>query len=536
MMNVMKRRLRYVAVAVLLVVSVASCIKNDVPLPVVKLDILGLKAEGTIGEATIDATAHTVAIDLEETTDIRNVSITEVTVTEGATSSVTFPGIFDLRHPLYVILSMYQDYEWTITAEQTIERYFRVEGQIGESVIDPINHVATAYVPMDADLNAVTITDIKLGPKDISVYWPEPSTLTSFDDTVRHVTVTYHNDIEEMWTLCVVPTEVEVTFSSVDAWAKRIWLYAEGRSDTDLGFRYRKAGDEEWITVEDITVNGGSFSACVEGLDTLTSYEVVAFSNDSTTDVVTVTTEDTFTLPNGGFEEWSINDGIVCPYLTGAPFWGSGNDGAAMANTTLTESTSDIRPGSEGTKAASLQSKKAALMGIGKFAAGNIFLGEFGGLVGLDGLVNFGRPSTARPVALHGWVKYTCGTIDEFGRVPSARPDLKKGDNDEGQIMIAVGNWTAEEYGGSADCPVVVNTKDESTYFNKNGKNVIGVGEMLLTESTDGWMEFTLPLDYRSTSEVPTHMIIICTGSRFGDYFTGSTHSLMLVDDLELVY
>ncbi|MBQ8366795.1 MAG: PCMD domain-containing protein [Alistipes sp.] len=535
-MKTMIHNIRRVAVVVMLAVAAIACIKNDVPLPVIKLDILSLTAEGTVGEAKIDATAHTVDIVLEETTDIRNVKITEVTVTEGAEMDVLFPGTFDLRHPLYVMLTMYQDYEWTIAAEQTIERYFRVEGQIGESVIDPVNHVATAYVPMDADLNAVTITDIKLGPKDISTYFPDPATLTSFDGTVRHVTVTYHGDVEEMWTLCVVPTDVEVAFSSVDAWAKRIWLYADGRSDTDLGFKYRKAGDEEWITVNDVTVNGGSFSACVEGLETMTSYEVVAFSNDNLTEVVTVTTEDAYTLPNGGFEEWSTNEGIVCPYLTGAPFWGSGNDGAAMASTTLTEPTSDVRPGSAGTKAASLQSKKAAVMGIGKFAAGNIFLGEFGGLVGLDGLVNFGRPSTARPVALHGWVKYNCGTIDELGRVPSTRPDLKKGDSDEGQILIAVGNWTAEEYGGSADCPVVVNTKDESTYFDKNGKNVIGVGEMILAESTNGWLEFTLPLDYRSTSEIPTHMIIICSGSRYGDYFTGSTHSLMLVDDLELIY
>jgi hypothetical protein len=175
-------------------------------------------------------------------------------------------------------------------------------------------------------------------------------------------------------------------------------------------------------------------------------------------------------------------------------------------------------------------------MGIGKFAAGNIFLGEFGGLVGMDGLVNFGRPCSARPVALHGWVKYNCGTIDEVGKIPSARPDLKKGDNDEGQILIAVGNWTAAEYGGSESCPVVVNTKDESTFFNKNGKNVIGVGEMLLSESTDGWIEFTLPLEYRSTSEIPTHLIMVFTGSHFGDYFTGSTFSQMLVDDLELIY
>lgn len=532
----MRRVYKYMVMA-LLAVATISCVENDVPYPVVKLDILSLEADGMKGPVAIDADAHTVKMELEEQTDIREVNITSIEFTEGAEASVEFPGVFDMRNPLYVTLSMYQTFEWTITASQNIERYFTIEGQIGESVIDPIGHIVTAYVPKDFDLNNVVVTSAKFGPKEVTTYTPDPLTLTSFDDTVRNVMVRYHGDIEERWTIFVVPTDVEVEFSSVDAWAKRIWLSANGRSDAERGFRYRKVGSEEWIEVDGVEYNGGSFSACIEGLNTLSEYEVIAYSGDATTPVKRVMTEDTFELPNGDFEEWSVINGIVCPYAAdGTPFWGSGNDGAAMASTTLTESTTDVRPGTTGSYAASLQSKKAALMGIGKFAAGNIFLGEFGGLVGLDGLVNFGRPCTARPVALHGWVKYNCGVIDELGRVPSSRPELKKGDNDEGQIMIAVGNWTAEEYGGSADCPVVVNTKDESTYFNKSGKNVIGAGEMILTESTDGWLEFTLPLDYTTTSEVPTHMIIIFTGSRFGDYFTGSTQSLMLVDDVELVY
>ncbi len=528
---------RYLALC-LLSIATFSCIENDVPYPIVKLDILAVDVEGALSEPIVDVANKSVLIELEETTDIRNVKINSLTMTEGASSSVEFPATFDLRNPLYVTLSLYQSWEWTISANQHIERYFSVDGQIGESEIDAEHHIATALVPMDYDLKNVRITAAKFGPKDITTYSVDPLTLTDFDDTARNIVVTYHGDIEEMWTLRVIPTDVEVEFKSVDGWAKRIWLSAEGRSGATLGFKYRKAGDETWIDVDDVKVNGGSFSASIANLETYTEYEVVAFSGESFTDVVKVSTSgDIFELPNAGLEEWSTIGGIVCPYLPdSAPFWGTGNDGAAMASTTLTEPTEDIRPGSEGKYAASLQSKKAALMGIGKFAAGNLFLGEFGGLVGLDGLVNFGRPSTARPVALRGWVKYNCGVIDELGRVPSSRPNLKKGDMDEGQIMIAVGDWTAEEYGGSADCPVVVNTKDESTYFDKNGKNVIGVGEIVLTESTDGWIEFELPLEYKSTSLVPTHIIIVFTGSRFGDYFTGSTQSLMLVDDLELVY
>lgn len=533
----MKKIFRYLSLCLVALASVA-CIENDIPYPVEKIEVKAIDVEGVASQPAIDASTHSIALSLEETTDIRNVKVNSLTLSEGAHSDLEFPRVVDFRNPLYVNLSKYESsWEWTITATQSIERYFSVEGQIGESVIDAEHFIATALVPMDHDMKSVVITAAKFGPKDITTYSVDPLTLHNFEESARNVTITYHDDIEEVWTLRVVPTDVEVEFKSVDAWAKRIWLSAEGRSGADLGFNYRKVGDEEWIAVEDVTINGGSFSACIAGLDTLSEYEVVAYSNDSFTEVVKVTTEEVWALPNAGFEEWSTDNNIVYPYLSGgAPFWATGNDGAALAGTTLTESTEDVRPGSEGKYAASLQSKKAAIMGLGKFAAGNIFLGEFGGLVGMDGLVNFGRPCSARPVALHGWVKYNCGTIDELGKTPSARPDLKKGDNDEGQIMIAVGNWTAEEYGGSADCPVVVNTKDESTFFNKNGKNVIGVGELILNESTDGWVEFTLPLEYTTTSEVPTHIIIVCTGSRFGDYFTGSTQSLMLVDDFELIY
>ena len=516
-----------------------GCIKNDVPYPIVKLDILSFEVEGAKAPSTIDASAHTVHFELEETTDIRNVKVTSVTMTEGAESSVAFPGIFDFRQPLYVVLSMYQEFEWTITAAQNIERYFHVEGQIGESVIDPVSHIATAYVPMDADLDNVVINGVKLGPVDITTYEPDPMSFTSFNDTVHHVMVSYHNDIEQMWTLCVVPTEIEVAFDSVDAWSKRTWLHASGRSGSDLGFNYRKAGDEEWIPVDEITIDGGSFTACITNLEPLTEYEVVAFSGENFTEVVAVTTADAPALINGEMESWSFADKNHYPYAEGdAPYWGTGNPGATTLGESfnLTTPTSDVRPGTTGKHAANLQSMYPSMAGLGKFAAGNIFLGRFAGVSGTNGIVHFGRPSTVRPAALHGWVKYDQGVIDKMGSAPTDTPDLKVGDLDQGSIYIAVGDWTAEQYGGDADSPIAIDTRDESTFFNPYGENVIGYGCLRFEESTDGWMEFTIPLDYISTSRIPTHLVIVCTGSRWGAYFTGSTQSRMVVDDLELIY
>ena len=86
-------------------------------------------------------------------------------------------GEFDLRSPLYVTLSLYQDYEWTIVAEQPIERAFTVAGQIGATVIDAQKRTATAYVAKGTNLGDITVTRLKLGPADITTYSPRRRTL-----------------------------------------------------------------------------------------------------------------------------------------------------------------------------------------------------------------------------------------------------------------------------------------------------------------------------------------------------------------------
>ena len=124
-------------------VVAVGCIDNDVPYPIVKLDILGIEVEGLTSQPQIDATNKRVELSLEETTDIRNVEISGMTISEGATANIEIPCKVDLRHPLYVELTMYQTYEWVISATQDIERYFKVDGQIGESKIDAEHHIAT---------------------------------------------------------------------------------------------------------------------------------------------------------------------------------------------------------------------------------------------------------------------------------------------------------------------------------------------------------------------------------------------------------
>ena len=153
----MRRVYKYMVMAVLSAMTI-GCIENDIPYPVVKLEILDIEAEGLKSAASIDSDNYTVKLELVEQTDIREVDITSVILTEGAESDVEFPATFDMRNPLYVTLSMYQTFEWTITASQYVERYFTVDGQIGESVIDAEHYIATAFVPMDCDMKSITIS------------------------------------------------------------------------------------------------------------------------------------------------------------------------------------------------------------------------------------------------------------------------------------------------------------------------------------------------------------------------------------------
>lgn len=549
--------------------ALSACIRNDVPYPVVELQITDVRGEGfTVGK--VDLGNRQVTLQLDEQTDIRNVRIDDVTL-DAKIHSVTLDkeqllgkvqtsqpltGTFDLRTPLYVTLSLYQDYDWTITAEQTIERRFAVEGQIGATTFDTENRIATATVGKETDLTALTVTELKLGPADITTYSPTLEELSGSNfETVRFVDVTCHGRTEQ-WTLDVQRTDQSVTLRQADAWTRVIWLYGEGIAGSTMGFSYRKAGDEQWTRIASddadspVEVSGGSFTLRLT-VEPLTTYEVKAFCGDEETPVQQLTTEEERQLPNCDLETWSKPKNPWLPFASDDsgnpidPFWGSGNNGATVISSSdnLTTPVTDLHPEATGKYSARLESRYVVM----KLAAGNLFTGEFVGIRSLShGIVNFGRPFTLRPTALRLWMKYTCGQIDnakDIGSVPVGE-SIQVGDYDTGSIYIALGTWTKEEYGygkdhelfGTDESPVSIDTRDASTFFDPNGKDVIGYGGRYFHESVDEWTQITIPIEYSATDKRPTHIVVVCSASRLGDYFTGSRNSRMWIDDIELLY
>ena len=541
------------AAYLLLVLASCGCIRNDLPYPVWVAAVTYVEVDGALSVA-IDETRRNVEIELEETADISHVRVRSASYRHEITrSEPELVSVHDLTQPETLVLSTYQDYEWTLSARCPIERYFTVKGQIGASFIDDVNRRAVVYIPMSVDPSDVVVTSLKLGPHDISSYEPPMSDIHDFTDGAK-VTVSWNGRSED-WYLYVEQTELAVEMNSVNAWTGCAWLSANGDAEAVNGFRYRLKGEEEWRDVLEVEMNEGVFTACLDSLAPLTSYECLAFSGEDETEIYEFTTEAEAQLPNAGFEAFSHAESAV--YFSwfdpsssseglASKWWDSGNIGSTTIGAAYSIALPDTDNKMEGGASASLVSRYVVI----KFTAGNTFSGEFAGLVGTQGgIINFGRPWTLRPRAVRLWTKYECGSIDVVDSYPADHP-VKVGDPDCCQLWVALGDWDYHKFGGTPECPVQVNTTDKGTFFDPSSDSVIAYGSFdadsssdkwtgraeVLQSTEDGWVEIEIPMDYSAYDRVPTHIIVSFASSKFGDYFTGSSSSRMWVDDIRLVY
>ena len=516
--------MKNIALAAIALLWLHSCIENDIPYPTVEGQFLSITVEGQSKAATIDTKNYIVTLNLSEQVDINNVNITDYSITDGATISVDLLGTIDMSRDHTVTISTYQDYTWTITASQPIERYFTVEGQVGSSVIDTDGHRAVAYVSQERGNTAITVKTLKLGPEDVTTMSPDLTGSTIDFSTPQKVTLTYF-DQEEQWTVYVETTDVEVSLTQVDAWTNVIWAYGEATEGNDNGFEYRLQGDDDWTRVPDsqLTEDGGTFFAYIKGLAENTTYEVRAVSDDLTSDEQTATTEGTIDIPNFSFDDWYLDGDVWCPWAEDDddPFWDTGNRGA----TTLGDSNSipcdETWDGSDG-KSAELTSTFVGVGALGKLAAGNLFTGSYKETDGTNGILNFGQPFTGRPTKLTGHLKYTSATISHTN---SELTDMK-GQPDTAIVYIALTNWSE---------PFEVRTRQSTrNLFDSTADYVIAYGELTMTETIEDWTEFTITLDYNWTDEAPTYILIVCSASKYGDYFTGGDGGTLWVDDFGL--
>ena len=280
-----------------------------------------------------------------------------------------------------------------------------------------------------------------------------------------------------------------------------------------------------WTEVDAVAVGNGLYTAenADFACDRNYSYKLVV-NNVDCGKTLTIATPMGAQIPNGDMERWSKPTWWL-PYGEGdAPFWLTGNEGGNMAGATLTQPSTDVRPGSTGTQSAYLKSQKASVWGVGKFAAGNLFTGTFA-MSGLDGIVTFGRDFqfAGKPKSLSFWMKNNEGTINEGSQASGT---------DMYTIMVLITDGTT----------YAVNTKDTSTFLTMESlatrDGIIAYGYLQGTDSRAEWTQETINITYREDmkSVTPKKIVVSFTPSGYGDYFCGSTSSWMYVDDIVLNY
>lgn len=311
----------------------------------------------------------------------------------------------------------------------------------------------------------------------------------------------------------------------------------------NFGIEYRAAGTTtDWTKVAASTpaaamrrgmtrATGKSYTVKLTGLQPGTTYEYRAYSDDFSSETIyTFTTESKYIIPNASMEDWSTyksgTKNIVFAGTGSQPsFWDSGNEGAAMANKTLTNKSTDMKH--SGSYSARLGSSQA----LGILAAGNLFVGDFEGVEHVsNGMLALGRQyNGSHPSKLRVYANYRPGKVDCIKSGNESYLDFSKGDNDHGQIYVALTNGTV---------PIRTYSKQ---LFNPDGDYVIAYGQVTWKEAfgPDGQLQMIeIPLEYKQKAQTvrPTHLVITCCASKFGDYFSGSGSSVLYLDDFELVY
>lgn len=531
----------------------ASCaIENDIPYPIKEASIESIEVEGQRGAeenafaaATINKTARTATLYVNDSVDITKLKITRLKITADAelipdsaacVNYAKFPNTgfasldsiptssntrMDFSSPVNFTLRTYQDYIWKVTVNQIVQRDIEVEGLV-KTVIDENSRNVIIYVESDQDLTNLNVTKLNLGGEYGKVS-PDPTSIKNYSSPVKFNVQRSWEEYSYEWTVFVYNDDSGSTGGSADVFPMTTKAILKGsiQSGKKPEIEYAKQSESSWKSVpsSDILVSGTSFTATLSGLSASTTYKYRVSVDGTAGSEQTFTTVAAVALENGKLENWSQDGKVWNPNAADAdPFWGTGNPGAASFIGNLTEPTNESISG----KAALLETKNAVI----KLGAGNLFTGDFQ-LDGLNGLLHFGRPFTSFPTALRLYYKYTSTTINMIGDNAGDLASLK-GEPDMCQIYIALSD-KSEPY-------EIRNNPSNRHLFDPDDSNIIAYGEFTSNQTTSSYKQIEIPLEYRYTNRTPKYIIIVASSSKYGDYYIGGVGSKLWLDEMELVY
>ena len=525
---------RRILIALCAVLAAGCVFPNDLDYPRVVGNIVSLELDGA-KEVRIDAASRQVSIVLEEWADINHVPVKECTLTEGATCEEIGEWL-DLSAPLKAVLHTYQDYEWTLTATQPIERYVHCTGQARDAQFNLETRSVYVYLPDTQPLSQVTFEAMKLEPEGSRIV-----STTGYESDLQHLTlatravsfpltldcvmersffVEWKDEVIE-WHLKALQLKVSTAVSEVDAhcYSARVrGIFASGGSSVTV--EYKKADESTWMTATDVTVAGVGVTARLTGLAPGTAYECRVKDGEEVSAPMPFETAKPVQPDNLNFDAWHLNGKVWNPWSEGGTqIWDSANKAtASFTGSATTPDDSFVAVAGAGKKACRMESSYAVV----KFAAGSVFTGQFVKLQGMGAELAWGLPFTGKPVSLKGFAAYKSMPITD---TDASHADLM-GQPDTGHILVALTDWPDQFH--------VVSSSNTYVDFDQDPA-IIAYGRYALSQTTPEYVAFDIPLEYRS-NRTPRYLVIVASSSALGDYFTGGRGSTLWVDELELVY
>lgn len=533
--------------------AAVSCeIVNDIPYPVLEGAITAFEVDGmcdetgmAAGKASIDKTKHTVTVNVDDSVDPSKLIIRRFEASNSATiipqgGVCLYPDLFpktsfsnaegdatavNLTAPAHFILRTYQDYDWTVTVKQHVLREVSVDGQVGDAVIDLVSRNVIIYVSSDRDVSKLKVHKFSLGGQHGKVI-PDPVEYDSFDFSEVPTTFFVRNGSAEYsfeWNVFVYKTQAQTTLTA-SHFARTVNATVKGTmpAGETLLLEYRTAGSSTWhvCPATDMETDGSKYTAIINGLTPSTKYFYRVTAGSQITAEADFTTTAALQLENSSFDDWNVDGKLYNPWASNASsFWDTGNRGATTVGESNSVSSDDTSTGHG--KSALLQSKFIVI----KFAAGNIFTGSYVKTDGTNGILDFGREFCAFPSKLTFDYKYKGAAIN---RVGSSDYEYLKGTSDEWQVYIALTDW---------DEPLQIRTNPKNqSLFDPEDPRVIAYGKAGGSADQTVWKAQTINLDYRYADRTPKYVVVVCTSSRYGDFFTGGDGSTLQIDNLNLIY
>ena len=548
---------RILGILALTACILTSCaIENDIPYPIIEASIESMTVEGqrgadqnTFTAATINKSARTVTLYVNDGVDLSRLQILSLKTTTGAELVVDDPNVCEdyskfptsgfasldsiplssntrvnFSQPVTFTLRTYQDYQWKVTVNQIIQRDIEIDGMT-DYVIDTTTRTVIIYVDPETDRTNLNVKKLNLGGEYGRVS-PDPTLQKDYSKPSTFNVSCSWEEYSYEWTVYVYPDSGESSSSSTEAFAMTTRATVNGKIQSGKTpiVEYRKESETSWITVPSANVNVSSntFSATLTGLSASTTYKYRINVDGSIGSEQSFTTATATPLENGSFDEWSseaaANGTLWQPWSTSS-FWDTGNRGATTIADSNSVPTSETCNGSG--KAASLETKWVVM----KLASGNIFTGSYVRTDGTNGVLSFGREFKSFPSKLRINYKYTSATIDKIGEDAL---EYLKGRPDSCHIYIALADWNQ---------PLEIRTRpSERQLFDKNDSHVIAYAEYISGNSDSQYQQKDLVLNYRYTNRTPKYILIVASASKYGDYFTGGVGSKLLVDNFELIY